>query len=344
MSRVEQLPPDQQAVLSLLVRQGRTYAEVAALLSIDESAVRDRAQRAIIGLAGAAPSELDPDDVGRIGDYLLGQLAEADRIQTLVVLMDSIAARVWARAIGAQLEPVASVALPAVPDDPDTAPASAPAGPEPVRAEPALEKPPERIEAARRALSEPDEPEPGASGQRAPREPRREADRGGGVLLVAAVLVIAAIVVFITDTGAGSTPARGPIPASAATTAAATTTTSSSGIIAEVKMTPTTPRSNATGAVAVVKNGSTLEITFSASKLPAPGSAHYILWLYDSSTHFEALGDVPAVKANGSVGPLAIAAPSDASSYHGVALTLDKSNSPTSPGQVVLSGTSSSTL
>lgn len=94
----------------------------------------------------------------------------------------------------------------------------------------------------------------------------------------------------------------------------------------------------------VVKNGSAPQIAFSASGLPSPGGGHYVLWLYDSATHSEALGAVKSVPANGSVGPLGVALPADASSYHGVALTLETTASPTTPGTVVLAGTSSSPL
>jgi hypothetical protein len=56
------------------------------------------------------------------------------------------------------------------------------------------------------------------------------------------------------------------------------------------------------------------------------------------------LGQVQSVGANGSVGPLAVSLPSDASSYHGVALTLEQTNSPRSPGPLILTGASSSSL
>ena len=38
MSRLDDLPPDQRATLSLLLRQRKSYAEVAALLGIPQSA------------------------------------------------------------------------------------------------------------------------------------------------------------------------------------------------------------------------------------------------------------------------------------------------------------------
>jgi hypothetical protein len=114
--------------------------------------------------------------------------------------------------------------------------------------------------------------------------------------------------------------------------------------VATLSLTPTAAGSTAGGAVEIVRTGSTLEVAFSATHLPQPGREHYVLWLYDSPTHHEALGEVQSVNANGSVGPLAVALPSDASAYHGVALTLDSGNSAATPGPVVLSATSSSPL
>jgi hypothetical protein len=59
MPRLDDLPPDLRATLSLLVDRGKSYAQVAELLGIPESAVRDRAHDALDALAGA-PSEAPP--------------------------------------------------------------------------------------------------------------------------------------------------------------------------------------------------------------------------------------------------------------------------------------------
>ncbi len=53
MPRLEDLPPDLRATLSLLVDRGKSYAQVAELLGIPERAVRDRAHAALDALAGA---------------------------------------------------------------------------------------------------------------------------------------------------------------------------------------------------------------------------------------------------------------------------------------------------
>jgi hypothetical protein len=328
MSRLEQLPPDQHAVLSLLVRQGRTYEQVARMLGIEESAVRARAQRALSTLGDAGPIGLTVPGSERIGDYLLGQLSDAARIETLAQLTDEPAARAWARTVADELGSLATVPLPAVPEEPsawDEEPSAW------------AEEPP---------WAEEEPPAPGDEADEraaASEQPGAVANRGGGVLLIAAVLALAAVVVFIVHGGGTTLVAGGPIPASAATQTNPTST-SNSGVVAELSLKPTTPGSRAAGAAAIIRSGSSLQIAFSASHLPPPGSGHYVLWLYDSPAHFEALGEVQSVKADGSVAPLATALPSDASSYHGVALTLDTSNSPSSPGPVVLAGTSTSPL
>lgn len=57
MSRLDDLPPDQRAVLSLLVRQGKSHAEIADMLGIPQQAVRDRARAALDALAGESNEE-----------------------------------------------------------------------------------------------------------------------------------------------------------------------------------------------------------------------------------------------------------------------------------------------
>jgi Sigma-70, region 4 len=51
MTDLDRLPPDQRAVLSLVLERGRSYGEVAEMLAIPESAVRDRAHTALDALA-----------------------------------------------------------------------------------------------------------------------------------------------------------------------------------------------------------------------------------------------------------------------------------------------------
>jgi hypothetical protein len=61
MSRLDDLPPDLRATLSLLLDRGKSYAEIADMLAIPESTVRDRAHAALDALsAGPAPTAARP--------------------------------------------------------------------------------------------------------------------------------------------------------------------------------------------------------------------------------------------------------------------------------------------
>ncbi len=71
MTELDRLPPDQRAVLSLVLERGKSYAEVAEMLAIPESAVRDRAHAALDALAH--------DDAGGGRAGLLGDSARASR-------------------------------------------------------------------------------------------------------------------------------------------------------------------------------------------------------------------------------------------------------------------------
>jgi len=63
-TELDRLPPDQRAVLSLVLERGKSYSEVADMLAIPESAVRERAHAAldalaIVGSSGAPPRTND---------------------------------------------------------------------------------------------------------------------------------------------------------------------------------------------------------------------------------------------------------------------------------------------
>jgi hypothetical protein len=71
MPHLDDLPPDLRATLSLLVDRGKTYDQVATLLGIPESAVRDRAHAALDALAGA-PGQAPTPTAGRAAPMSAG--------------------------------------------------------------------------------------------------------------------------------------------------------------------------------------------------------------------------------------------------------------------------------
>lgn len=79
MPRLDDLPPDLRATLSLLVDRGKTYAQIAELLGISESAVRDRAHAAIDMLAGAPAQSVDDRAPGEADGRASSSLAVSRR-------------------------------------------------------------------------------------------------------------------------------------------------------------------------------------------------------------------------------------------------------------------------
>src|SRR6185312_5761927 len=67
MSSIDELPPDQRAALSLLLRQHKSHEEVAQMLGIAPQAVHDRAHAALAVLAPAQARQLDAGQREEIG-------------------------------------------------------------------------------------------------------------------------------------------------------------------------------------------------------------------------------------------------------------------------------------
>ncbi|MCW3019028.1 MAG: hypothetical protein JWN10_1336, partial [Solirubrobacterales bacterium] len=194
MSRMDELPPDQRAALSLLLLRHKSYAEVATLLGIAERAVHDRAQAAIVLLAPGRARELPPESRQEIGDYLLGQQpGVAERLRTRALLNSSEPARAWAADVAAQLAPMAGASMPDVPAGPVGPVEDAGAGASgPQRVGDLSASPPSSGEAGGAASA------PAARSQRSSRV-------GGAILLVVIVAAIAVAVVLLTG---GSSPKK----------------------------------------------------------------------------------------------------------------------------------------
>jgi hypothetical protein len=116
MTEIEQLPPDQRAALSLLLRRRKRYEEVAKTLAIAPSAVHDRAHAALAALVPEQASSLDAATRERVGEYLLGQQDGAEEAATRALLAGSEPARAWAQALAGGLAKLAPEALPEIPD------------------------------------------------------------------------------------------------------------------------------------------------------------------------------------------------------------------------------------
>ena len=261
MSRLDDLPPDQRAALSLLLRQRKAYAEVAAMLQISERAVHDRAHAALAVLAPRQARELAPERREQIGDYLLGQSAGgSQRLHARRLLEDSPAAQAWARAVAEQLASLAPGSLPEIPDGAGPAAATAPATlagehppAEPARAESATTPSAPPAGAASRAAS--------ASLSAARSAAQLPSSRLGGAIVLAAIAAVVVAVVLLTSGGGSHSRARSPAASAGASTSTSSTSTASSAPRAtetkRLTLTPPNASSKALGVAAVLREGST---------------------------------------------------------------------------------------
>ncbi len=116
MPGIERLPPDQRAVLQLLLKQGRSYDDLSSVLRMDADSVRDRAHLALETLG--PDTDLPDERLDEVSDYLLGQQPASARAQTRDYLADSASGRAWARVVAGELRPVAPDGeLPEIPAD-----------------------------------------------------------------------------------------------------------------------------------------------------------------------------------------------------------------------------------
>lgn len=113
MASLESLNDGQRAVLQLLLRQGKSYDDLAGMLNTDPAGVRARARGAVAAI-GADASEIGKDRRDEIADYLLGQQTASQRAATREYLEGSAAGRSWGHAAAAALAPIGGT-LPDVP-------------------------------------------------------------------------------------------------------------------------------------------------------------------------------------------------------------------------------------
>jgi hypothetical protein len=372
MPSLDSLPGDQRAVLQLVLGRGRSYDEIARLLSIKPQAVRERAQ---IALDTIGPhTDLPPEQQQRVADYLLGQLPDSEAQEARDLLADSPSARAWARVVASELAPLAGDRpLPEIPVER----AGAREEPEPVAAprrsgaEDAGASPAEVASAAGLSPSAPAEAQAEGKGRRRRRrgqsgEPEPEpapvggprSSRLGGALVILVVIVAVGVGLFFVLRGGhakNQTASTTAGPAASATTATTTTpttsgsassTTSSStsaSVVAQINLTPpaTAKNSKAAGIAEVLNEGSTDGVAIVAQNVPPnktkPANA-YAVWLYNSPSDAKILGFVnPGV---GKTGRLSTAGglPTNASHYKHLIVTVETTASPKSPGTIILQG------
>jgi hypothetical protein len=298
MSPLDELPPDLRATLSLLVDRGKSYAQVADLLGIPETVVRDRAHTALDALAGG-PHVGGSDAPGSGSPGMGAPPREAPPREAI------------------------PQKTPAPPDDPH---------PGVSRTPPSL--PVSRrggaillagivvvVVVVVLALT-------GSGGSSSHNTGQSTAGSISTATSTAGTSSTAT-----STAGASSSAGHTPTGASKKTS----TSGKNPQITKQITLTPSEPSSKSIGLVEVLTEGTQHAFYIAAEHLPPSNGFFYVVWLYDSPTKAEAISKAPTVKSDGRLQGGALL-PTNASEYHKILLTHETNERATTPGPVVLSG------
>src|SRR3954454_13548977 len=117
MATLDQLPPEQRAIVELVVQRGRSYETLAEVLQVPQARVRELAREALTELSPRTASRVDIDRRGQVADYLMRQQAPEEERATRDYLKQSESARAWALSLLDSLDPLyENGAAPSVPE------------------------------------------------------------------------------------------------------------------------------------------------------------------------------------------------------------------------------------
>jgi len=349
-SAFDRLAPDQRAAVELVLRQGRSYGELAEMLGMPEDTIRARARN---GLTGLAPDQLPPPRVGEIADWLLGQQSEAHGARTRALLLSDPSASRWAATVADALRTAqGGESVPALPTAPDEATtrvngsAHATAG-EAATARDDAARPGGATTAADGGgppsgdATAADGGGPPSSDAGDPAASSGGSSRLGGALLIgAAVILVAAVLVFVFTRGDDT-----PDPAAEAPVATATATATPAASANDILL-KGPAGSKAVGLMRLFQaNDGTVRFAIAAQGVtPNAAGETYSLWFRKSDGSAQLLGDVK--DPVGEKGELTSAGPSNDdvdkfpqwfATYDTILVTLDGKNAK-EPGKVILSG------
>jgi hypothetical protein len=95
MATLDQLGPEQRAIIELLLTRGQSYEDLSGVLSLPTARVRELAREALSELAPSTAERVDPQWRGQLADYILGQQTGPEALATRGHLKSSEPARMW---------------------------------------------------------------------------------------------------------------------------------------------------------------------------------------------------------------------------------------------------------
>src|SRR5689334_8238574 len=104
MATFDQLPADQRAIIELVLKRGRSYEQLADMLQMPETRVRELARIALTDLSPITAKRVDSEWRDQVADYALGQQSGPESAATKGHLRRSEPARVWLGSVVDSLE------------------------------------------------------------------------------------------------------------------------------------------------------------------------------------------------------------------------------------------------
>lgn len=309
MSSLDDLNDGQRAVLKLLLVQGKSYDDIAALLKSEPGSIRTRARGAVAAL-GPDAADIGHERRDEVSDYLLGQQTASQRAATRDYLDSSADGRAWARSAAAALAPLGGEALPEIPAE--------------------REEVAEAFEALQR--------------RSARQEEVKKSSQLGTKLLLAGVGVLLGIgIILALSIGGGDDPDKAATTTTSPTTTTGVQTTPTGDkfqVIAQGTLRPPEGvESGAKGQVAIVRfpDNNQFRFALQAQGLPrSSAKSAYGVWLYTSDEKKQFLGfPNTRVGKDGKLQTVSDLSP-DTPNYGAVLLTRETAEEPKRPGPVVL--------
>jgi hypothetical protein len=311
MATLDQLPPEQRAIVELVVQRGRSYETLAEVLQVPSARVRELAREALTELSPRTASLVDVDRRGQVADYLLRQQSPEQERSTRDYLKQSETARAWALSLLDSLDPLyADSSAPPVPE---------PSGGSLAAAEPAAAAETKPAETAEDRVRERERERAGKRPLReieAEEEKPKERERATGDLspeaqaalrrrrvvgaVAAAALLAALVVAVLAITGVFSSDKKSSSSSSSSDTTASTTpsgTSTTAGqpqvqVVGGIALNPIA-KTKAQGVAYIVQQGNQRYVVVQAQVPPLPNNqkvAAYEVWLYNSNQDARSLG------------------------------------------------------
>jgi hypothetical protein len=295
MATFDQLAADQRAIIEIVLKQRKSYAEIGEMLDLPSARVRELARDALAELAPFTAEFVDPQWRGQLADYVLRQQTGPEAQATRGHLRRSEPARIWTYSLLDALDDFyGDDERPEIPQGEAGGAlrsrgraAAAPAPPPPANGEP----PPAAAEAAVGGLR----------GARGLSPAALTALRRRRIIAAVAGLVVIGLLVFggVEIFGGGSGHKKA---AAATRTGARTGNKNQAQIVAAARLAPI-GGFKGSGAAAVYKVSNRYLLVIRAKFPPASGGKKYVVWLYNSDKQAAAIAaDVTDKKGNFSGG------------------------------------------